>query len=126
MDYLRLMTLQQVEASSIGPDGEPRFSVGVLRGWLQRNINGMREACVVKVGRRMYIDVERFGAWLELSRSASAQPYDSAPRRRARATDESSDEPSPTSCVQGPRLSLSQWRPPSPGTKPRYGVSRGI
>ncbi len=72
MTYTRLRTLRQLSAAN------PAFSVGGLR-WMVFHAasNGLADArAIVRVGRRVLIDEDRFGDWL----AAHASPRD---RRRA-------------------------------------------
>lgn len=59
MDYRKLQTVKQIAESN------PAFSEAGLR-WIifHAHANGM-ETALVRVGRRVLIDTDRFGEWLE-------------------------------------------------------------
>lgn len=62
MNSVRLRTVKQVAAAC------PAFSVGSLRWHIfNAESNGLRVA-LVKVGGRVYIDLDRFEQWLETQR----------------------------------------------------------
>lgn len=68
-DFSKLRTIRQLSAELQGTGG---FSESSLR-WIMfnRDTNGFGKA-VVKVGRRVFVDVDRFNAWLESQRKQSA------------------------------------------------------
>ena len=43
--------------------GNPQFKIGTMRGFLFRNHRGIR-SCVVRFGRRLFLDVDAFQRWL--------------------------------------------------------------
>jgi len=45
----------------------PMFSANAVRWWIHRkNLNGLKESgAIVRIGRRLYIDVDKLGAWID-------------------------------------------------------------
>ena len=73
IQFENLRTVQQVvDASRPVAEAEPTITEGSLR-WLIFNAeeNGLDQA-LVRVGRRVLIDVDAFNAWLESRRARSA------------------------------------------------------
>ena len=58
-----LVSVEQLEQRS------PALSKRLLRHWLHLNFDGFRDACAVKIGRRLLLDVAAVEAWLETHRS---------------------------------------------------------
>ncbi len=62
MGFKNLRTVRQIA------EDNPIINEATLRWWIfHAAANGFR-SCVVRVGRRIYIDVDRFGEWLESHR----------------------------------------------------------
>lgn len=63
----------------------PAFTVGGMRHLLFFNPDGMRDACVVRFGRRVLLDEGAFFAWLRANRDRpnlfSSDPKSSSTRR---------------------------------------------
>ncbi|MAU40103.1 MAG: hypothetical protein CMF31_00605 [Kordiimonas sp.] len=54
----------------------PAFSEKTVRWWIYNgNSNGF-EACLIRIGSRIYIDRERFVLWVEKHRPVSDMPQD--------------------------------------------------
>ncbi len=74
IQFEKLRTVQQIVDASrpVGIDTVPAITEGSLR-WLIFNAeeNGLNQA-LVRVGRRVLIDVDAFNAWLESRRACSA------------------------------------------------------
>lgn len=58
----------------------PAFTVGGMRHLLFFNPEGMREACIVRFGRRVLIDEAAFFAWLRANRGRTNLFGDMAPK----------------------------------------------
>jgi hypothetical protein len=74
-----LQTIAAVAAASV-------FSEGQLRWWIfMATSNGLDAVnAVVRIGRRVYIDIDRFNDWIEqqnTSRSIPGSPHRPAPHR---------------------------------------------
>ncbi len=71
LDFQNLRSVRQIVDASrpAGPDSEPAITEGSLR-WLIFNAqeNGLDQA-LVRVGRRVLIDLDAFNDWLESQRA---------------------------------------------------------
>lgn len=65
-------------------DRHPAFTVGGMRHLLFFDPEGMREACIVRFGRRVLIDEAAFFVWLRANRGRTNLFGDTAPKARAR------------------------------------------
>lgn len=64
MDFKQLRTVKQLAAESGGV-----FTQGALRWMLFNSERNGLESAVVRVGRRVLVDADAFGRWLECQRS---------------------------------------------------------
>ena len=62
MDFQKLRTVRQIAETS------PAFSEASLRWYLFNSKQNGLEAAVVRVGRRLYLDLDGFNRWLEEQR----------------------------------------------------------
>ena len=61
----KLVTIRQLAESPDNP-----FTAGQFRWWVfQEDFNGFKDV-IVRIGRRVYIDVEALDRWIEGQRSA--------------------------------------------------------
>lgn len=68
MDASNLVTVKQLAKLY------PAFTVSTVRWWIFRStVNGF-EMCIVKIGRRVFIDLVAFKAWLNKHRVAQPKP----------------------------------------------------
>ncbi len=62
MNFENLRTVAQIS------DGNPALTENTLRWWIfNSKANGL-DAALVRLGRRVYIDLDRFNAWIEAQR----------------------------------------------------------
>lgn len=69
MDAMKLMTVRQLA------EAQPAFSESSLR-WLLFNAhtNGLDDSgAIVRIGRRVLIDVDKFGVWIERANLVSRE-----------------------------------------------------
>jgi hypothetical protein len=59
-----LVSLDQFAAQS------PAINRRLLTYWVQSNLDGFRDSCVLKVGRRLLLDQAAVAVWLEAHRPA--------------------------------------------------------
>jgi hypothetical protein len=57
-----LVSVEQLEQRS------PALRKRLLRHWLHLNLDGFRDTCAVKIGRRLLLDVAAVEAWVEAHR----------------------------------------------------------
>ena len=63
MDHTRLQTVRQLAT--------PALSEAALRAYIaEAQVNGLATA-IVRVGGRVFLDIDRFNAWLDVRRSAA-------------------------------------------------------
>ena len=51
----------------------PAISARMLRHWLQLNLDGFRDQCAVKIGRRVLLDKDAVEVWLEDHRNKTTE-----------------------------------------------------
>lgn len=85
MNLARLVSLSGLCAIN-GADGQPLFRESTTRGWMERNLRGFRDKCVVKVGGRSMVDLDALDRWLEDGRGGKVErkPAEQPPSRQAR------------------------------------------
>ena len=54
----------------------PAISEHMLKHWLPGNLDGFRDRCAVKIGRRVLVDQAAVAAWLDAHRSKTAEEQD--------------------------------------------------
>lgn len=72
-DFRDLRTVAQIiDASRPAPSEEPTLRPGTVRDWIFYSADYDFARCIVRVGRRVYIHLPSFNAWLgsRLGRSA--------------------------------------------------------
>jgi hypothetical protein len=64
-DYRDLRTVRQIiDDSRPSPDREPTLREGTLRDWIFYSADYDFERCVLRIGRRVYVHLPTFNAWL--------------------------------------------------------------
>jgi hypothetical protein len=62
VNFENLRTIAQIG------EGNPALSENTVRWWIFNAQSNGLDAALVRLGRRVYIDVERFNAWIEAQR----------------------------------------------------------
>lgn len=68
----RLVTLAGLAALK-GADDSTLFPQSTVRGWMERDLRGFRQRCVVKVGGKAMVDLDALDGWLESQRGAKQE-----------------------------------------------------